>query len=186
MINCNSWLLIIWLFSCNTKERNYKKNDIQYIDYLYSVIDRYDAAIEYKLYKKNEVYSLGDSLNLLFSKLNTTQIIHDTNYRKPILFLLEKKYLYIVKNVKDVDLFYVNNASKWGGNGSYMQYAINVFCKLEPNKDKKNTYNEYVNQITDIACVNLIISEASGYTLKNASHLTVHDSCINFCPKVCD
>jgi hypothetical protein len=107
----------------------------------------------------------------------------DTNFRKGILFILEKKFLYIVTNANKKDAFYVYNASAWWGEHSYIQYALNIFSKI--SLVEKYQYKMYINKISDVVCIDLIVNETSKYNLVNEEHRKIHNSCIQYVPTKC-
>jgi|688.fasta_scaffold03043_2 hypothetical protein len=171
-------IILSFIFSCNSKIES--KNDISK---LYSLIEKYDPAKEYEYYKLEQSYLIGDSINNFFSGLNPNEIMADTNFRKGILFILEKKFLYIVTNANKKDAFYVYNASAWWGEHSYIQYALNIFSKI--SLVEKYQYKMYINKISDVVCIDLIVNETSKYNLVNEEHRKIHNSCIQYVPTKC-
>lgn len=171
-------LLLCTLHSCT------HKND-KYIDIakMYGLIDKYEPSEEYQYVTLQKSYPIGDSLNRLFEKLNPNEIINDTNYRKPILYLLEKKILYIINTATKKNIPYVYNASNWGGNDTYIQFALNIFSKIKV--EKKYDYIRYNNNIRDIVCIDLIVSEAEKYNFVNEDQKKIHNVCVKFMPTKC-
>lgn len=171
-------LSFVFLFSCNSKIEKEKG-----LSELYGLIEKYDPAKEYECYKLKKAYSIGDSINNFFEVLNPDEIMNDTNYRKSVLFILEKKFLHIVTNADKKDAFYVYNASAWWGEHSYIQFALNIFSKI--SLEKKYEYKTYINRVSDVVCIDLIINEASKYNLINEEHKKIHNACIQYMPTKC-
>lgn len=177
MFHCLA-LLFVFLFSCNHKaEKRMNVSD------LYRLIEKYDPAKEYEYYNLKQAYPIGDSLNNFFKALKPDELMNDTNFRKPILFLLEKKYLYIVTNATKKDIFYVTNATNWWSERTYNQFALNVFSKIK--LEKKYDYTTYINRINDVVCIDLIVNEAAKYNLITEEHKKIHNACIQYMPTKC-
>lgn len=177
MLNCLLFSILL-SFSCNHKIEN-KMN----VSHLYRLIGEYEPAKEYEYYKLKQHYPSGDSLNSFFEKINPNEIMNDTNFRKPILYLLEKKYLYISNSSSVKNTFNTNNATNWGGERTYMQYALNIFSKV-PISIGEN-YDDYTNKLRDVVCIDLIVNETSTYNLTDEAHKKIHNDCVQLMPSNC-
>ena len=164
--------------SCNDKIEK-KANVIE----LCNLIKEYDPAKEYQYYNLKQPYSIADSLDTFFKKLDPNKIIEDTSYRKAVIYLLEKKYFYIYATATNKNAFYISNASAWGGNGSSIQFALNIFNKTPHNQNEN--YNSYVNRITDVTCIDFVIGEAKKYSFVNEEHKKIHSYCVRNIPTKC-
>ena len=165
------------LLYCSSRENKMNPSTI------YELVEKYEPRIEYEFYKKKQHYDIGDSLGILFKGLNPNKILHDSNFRKPLLLLLEKKYLYIANNAANKNVFYVNNANNWGGEINYIQFALNVFSKI-PLKSEEDYY-AYISKGKDVVCIDSIIAEVSSYQLINKEHKAIHESCVRNMPSGC-
>lgn len=181
-------LLILISDSCCTSttiNHNFTVNNDHKVtpEQIYSIIKEFDSEKEYNNMKIGKSYDVGIKLDSLFENLNPNLIINDTNYRKPILFFLEKKFISLVHNTGNKNLEYVSNASNWGGDMGYLQYSLNIFSRIKSKNVYK--YSDYNSILNDVVCINEIIKECSMYLISNEGHISIHSECMKLMPIIC-
>lgn len=154
---------------------------------IYRLVEKFNPTDEYKRYKANEKYEISDSLNIVFKALyqQNENILKDTNYRKPILFLLEKIFLEKYASIGNKEAFYVNNAGTWflGNKPGFVQFATNIVMKIP--FDSKQTYEDYLNKSRDIVCIDDIVKEVSRYNIEGTQYKATHLKCVELMPTNC-
>jgi hypothetical protein len=158
-------VFFVALLSCNKDDNKIEPERV------YALVEKYNPAEEAACYKAQKRYLLKDSLDTVMNKIYSSQKYMDTNFRKPVLFLMEKKFLFISKYTGEKEPFYVSNAAAWAFNDSYIFTASKFFLS---------------GHGSDTVCIRSIILESSKYHLKNQQHQRVHDSCLLLIPNKCE
>lgn len=178
MINILMLIVGFSFVSCNKIHQ--KKMDVEK---LFHLIKLYDPSKELIQSRNKKAYDIGDSLITFFRETDPNRALKDTNMRKAILFLIETKYLFIVRFSGDKDLMYVYNASNWGGDRTYTQFALNIFNKV--HLDENESFDQYINKGKDVTSIDKVIKEGFAYTMTDEEQKKVHEECIKLMPSKC-
>ena len=166
LISCT---LLLILSNCSKdKKIVIAETDVKSVE-LEALIIEYEPNIAYQHRLKKKSYSINEQLDSVFSKLNPTEIMGDTIFRKNIVFLLEKKFLWDLRSSSKLNHLTIN-ASAWSYDENHKFFALNIFNKV---KASDYSYNNYKRIGQDFTCAINIVKEASTYR-KNNEFSKVH------------